>query len=218
MVCPKAVIVYAGFLFSALTVLGWSANLFGSKVKALGFTLLLKGIMMASTAAWVTPIALTYLVLINAAASGCRLALRDTAAPGVDWSSNLARAIAAAAAATAARAKKPIRARHQRRMRSGATTPRLAVVARLLSLPPVARYFPDARYPGVLIAHAPLSERHVDLRRDQAAVKHALRPVHEGEDSHQPRRRVGDGGQSRIHRPPLVSPATTAVALVATAA
>jgi len=98
-------------------------------VKALGFTLLLEGIMMASSAAWLTAIALTYLVLINAAANGCRLALRDTVAPGVDWSSNLGRAIAAAAVATAARAKKPIRARRQRRMRSGATTPRLAVVA-----------------------------------------------------------------------------------------
>jgi hypothetical protein len=42
--CPKAVIVYAGLLFSALTVLGWSANMFGSKAKALGFTLLLEGI------------------------------------------------------------------------------------------------------------------------------------------------------------------------------
>lgn len=127
--CPKAVIVYAGLLFSALTVLGWSANMFGSKVKALGFTLLLEGIMMASSAAWLTAIALTYLVLINAAANGCRLALRDTVAPGGDWSLNLARAIAAAAAATAARAKKPIRARRQRRMASRATTPRLAVVA-----------------------------------------------------------------------------------------
>lgn len=127
--CPKAVIVYAGLLFSALTVLGWSANMFGSKLKALGFTLLLEGIMMASSAAWLTAIALTYLVLINAAANGCRLALRDTVAPGVDWSSNLARAIAAAAAATAARAKRPIRARRQRRTASRATTPRLAVVA-----------------------------------------------------------------------------------------
>jgi hypothetical protein len=127
--CPKAVIVYAGLLFSALTVLGWSANMFGSKVKALGFTLLLEGIMMASNAAWLTAIALTYLVLINAAANGCRLALRDTATPGVDWSSNLARAIATAAAATAVRAKKPIRSRRQRRTGSRATTPRLAVVA-----------------------------------------------------------------------------------------
>jgi hypothetical protein len=103
--CPKAMIVYAGLLFSALTVLGWSTNMFGSKAKALGFTLLLEGIMMASSAAWLTAIALTYLVLINAVANGCRLALRDID-PDVtdvtDWASNLGRTIAAAAGATAA--------------------------------------------------------------------------------------------------------------------
>jgi hypothetical protein len=40
--CPKAAIVYAGLLFSALTVLGWSSDMFGSKVKAIGFTALLE--------------------------------------------------------------------------------------------------------------------------------------------------------------------------------
>jgi hypothetical protein len=107
--CPKAMIVYAGLLFSALTVLGWSTNMFGSKAKALGFTLLLEGLMMASSAAWLTAIALTYLVLINAVANGCRLALRDVepAATGVtDWASNLGRALAAAAGATAAAIKR----------------------------------------------------------------------------------------------------------------
>jgi hypothetical protein len=126
--CPKALIVYAGLLFSALTVLGWSSNMFGSKAKALGFTLLLEGIMMASNAAWLTAIALTYLVLINAVANGCRLALRDADLVAVDWSSNLGRAIAAAAAATAARTKKPTRARPQRRTSTRKTQPRLVLV------------------------------------------------------------------------------------------
>src|SRR3954466_10590640 len=92
--CPKALIVYAGLLFSALTVLGWSTNMFGSKAKALGFTLLLEGIMMTSSAGWLTAIALTYLVLINAVANGCRLALRDGDLASIDWASNLAHAIA----------------------------------------------------------------------------------------------------------------------------
>lgn len=127
-VCPKAVIVYAGLLFSALTVLGWSSNMFGSRAKAIGFTLLLEGIMMASSAAWLTAIALTYLVLINAAANGCRLALRDTAPAGVDWPSNLALAIASAAAGTAARTKRSLRARRPRRTGSRVTKPRLEVV------------------------------------------------------------------------------------------
>lgn len=126
--CPKAVIVYAGLLFSALTVLGWSSNMFGSRAKAIGFTLLLEGIMMASSAAWLTAIALTYLVLINAAANGCRLALRDTAPTRVDWPSNLALAIASAAAGAAARAKRSIRERRPRRTGSRATKPRLEVV------------------------------------------------------------------------------------------
>jgi hypothetical protein len=107
--CPKAMIVYAGLLFSALTVLGWSTNMFGSKAKALGFTLLLEGIMMTSSAAWLTAIALTYLVLINAVANGCRLALRDAEPVVTDWASNLGRAIAAAAAAGAATAAVTLR-------------------------------------------------------------------------------------------------------------
>src|SRR4051812_42704693 len=137
--CPKAMIVYAGLLFSALTVLGWSTNMFGSKSKALGFTLLLEGIMMTSSAAWLTAIALTYLVLINAVANGCRLALRDAdtigADPigvgpiGVDWPSNVAQTIAVAAGATAARAKKPTRARGGRRSEAGGTQPQLALVS-----------------------------------------------------------------------------------------
>ncbi|HEX8107092.1 MAG TPA: hypothetical protein VF516_05150 [Kofleriaceae bacterium] len=127
--CPKAMIVYAGLLFSALTVLGWSTNMFGARAKALGFTLLLEGIMMTSSAGWLTAIALTYLVLINAVANGCRLALRDGEPAGIDWPSNLAQAIAVAAGATAAQSKKPTRARRSRRTGSRKTQPRLAVAA-----------------------------------------------------------------------------------------
>jgi len=137
--CPKAMIVYAGLLFSALTVLGWSTNMFGSKSKALGFTLLLEGIMMTSSAAWLTAIALTYLVLINAVANGCRLALRDAdpigADPigvgpiGVDWPANLAQTIAVAAGATAALAKKPTKARRRRRAEARRAQPQLALVS-----------------------------------------------------------------------------------------
>jgi hypothetical protein len=120
--------------------------------------LLLEGIMMTSNAAWLTAIALAYLVLINAVANGCGLALRDvdpavtdwasnlgraiaavagaTAVKlrsrdhvGVDWSANLGQAIAAAAGATVAVAKKPTRARRRRRTDVRKTQPRLALVA-----------------------------------------------------------------------------------------
>jgi hypothetical protein len=127
--CPKAAIVYAGLLFSALTVLAWSSDMFGSKAKAIGFTALLEGIMMTADAGWLAAIALGYLVAINAVANGCRLALRDTTSASADWPANLARAIATAAAGTATRARKPARPARPRRTRSRRTTPRSAVVA-----------------------------------------------------------------------------------------
>lgn len=127
--CPKAAIVYAGLLFSALTVLGWSSDMFGSKAKAIGFTALLEGIMMTADAGWLSAIALCYLVAINAVANGCRLALRDTTSTSADWPANLARSIATAAAGTATRARKPARPARPRRTRSRRTTPRPAVVA-----------------------------------------------------------------------------------------
>ena len=52
--CPKAGIVYAGLLFSAFTVLGWSSDMFGSRGKAIGFTALLEGIMMTADAGWLS--------------------------------------------------------------------------------------------------------------------------------------------------------------------
>ena len=128
--CPKAAIVYAGLVFSALTVLGWSSDMFGSRLKAIGFTALLEGIMMTADAGWLSAITLGYLVVINAVANGCRLAMRDTTTTTVDWPANLARAIAAAAAGTATQPKKPARTRaaRPRRARQRTTTPRLAAV------------------------------------------------------------------------------------------
>jgi hypothetical protein len=129
--CPKAAIVYAGLVFSALTVLGWSSDMFGSKAKALGFTALLEGIMMNADASSRSAIALGYLVAINAVANGCRLALRDgttTTTSRVDWAENLARSIASAAAG-ATRARKPLERRardadvHALRRRSSPRSP-----------------------------------------------------------------------------------------------
>jgi hypothetical protein len=125
--CPKAAIVYAGLLFSALTVLGWSTDMFGSKVKAIGFTALLEGIMMTADAGWLSAIALGYLVAINAVANGCRLALRDVTA-SVNWPANLARSIGAAAAGAATRSRKPARTARTRRARPRTTTPRLTAM------------------------------------------------------------------------------------------
>jgi hypothetical protein len=126
--CPKAVIVYAGLLFSALTVLGWSSDMFGSRAKAIGFTALLEGIMMTADAGWLSAIALCYLVAINAVANGCRLALRDnhSTAEMVGWPANLARGLATAAAAAAVRARNPERTARPRRARSRKVAPKPA--------------------------------------------------------------------------------------------
>jgi hypothetical protein len=114
-------------LFSALTVLGWSSDMFGSRVKAIGFTALLEGIMMTADAGWLSAIALCYLVAINAVANGCRLAMRDSTTR-VDWASNLARSIAAAAAGTATLATKPARRARHRRVRPRTAKHRLTAV------------------------------------------------------------------------------------------
>ena len=166
--CPKAVIVYAGLLFSALTVLDWSANMFGSRVKALGFTLLLEGIMMASSAAWLTAIALTYLVLINAAANGCRLACAIPSPRGLTgprtWGER-----------SPLRRQRPQRvprsrsehvangARVQARQRPGSRW-----LPRSLNL---CRWLPSGRTRSRrAYGSRTLPARHVDLRRDQAAI------------------------------------------------
>jgi len=74
--------------------------------------------------------ALGYLVMINAVANGCRLALRDTTTTtaDIDWVSNLARSIAAAATGTAARPRKPERRARSRRARQRAVVTQRAVL------------------------------------------------------------------------------------------
>lgn len=75
--CPKALLVYAGLLFSALTVLSWSRDVFGSFAKAVGFTALVEGMMVCADSQALTAAALVLLVVVNAVANGCRLAVRD---------------------------------------------------------------------------------------------------------------------------------------------
>lgn len=72
---PKALIVLGGLAFSALTVFRWGRLAFGSAVKALGFVVLAEGVMTFSSTAWLSVVALGYLVLINAIATGCTIAL-----------------------------------------------------------------------------------------------------------------------------------------------
>jgi len=66
-------LVGGGLLFSALTVYQWGKLAFASPWKALGFTLLLEGVLTCAATPWLTWGALCYLAAINATATGVRL-------------------------------------------------------------------------------------------------------------------------------------------------
>jgi len=70
-------LVIGGLVYSAKTVWQWGLLAFNCKYKATGFVLLVEGVMVLSHIRWLGVIALAYLVLINAVATGCALALRD---------------------------------------------------------------------------------------------------------------------------------------------
>jgi len=66
-------LVVGGLLFSALTVYQWARLAFGSGAKALGFAVLLEGVLTFAHTPWLGVGALVYLVAINATATGVRL-------------------------------------------------------------------------------------------------------------------------------------------------
>ena len=70
-------LVIGGLVYSAKTVFQWGRMAFNDTAKALGFVLLIEGVMVTSKTGWLALAALAYLVSINAVATGCLLALRD---------------------------------------------------------------------------------------------------------------------------------------------
>lgn len=70
----SAALVLGGLLFSAKTVYQWGELALSSKVKAVGFTILLEGVMTTSSQEWLSITALVYLCAINAIATGVTLA------------------------------------------------------------------------------------------------------------------------------------------------
>jgi hypothetical protein len=66
-------LVLGGLVFSALTVYQWGKLAFSSGWKALGFAVLLEGVLTCSQTAWLSVGALAYLVAINGIATGCTL-------------------------------------------------------------------------------------------------------------------------------------------------
>jgi hypothetical protein len=77
-----AYIVAGGLLYSAKTVYAWGKLAFHTGAKALGFVVLLEGVMILSHTPWLTMMALAYLVVINGVATGCNLALPRPQQPG----------------------------------------------------------------------------------------------------------------------------------------
>jgi hypothetical protein len=72
---PKSLLVLGGLIFSFFTVFKWGQNAFSSKLKALGFVVLIEGTMVFSKITWLSIIALVFLVVINGTATGVNLAL-----------------------------------------------------------------------------------------------------------------------------------------------
>lgn len=81
---PRAVLVLGGLLFSLRTVYAWGRLAFAESAKALGFCVLVEGVMVTAQTEWLAFAALAYLVAINGIATGCRLALDGRSNPELD--------------------------------------------------------------------------------------------------------------------------------------
>ncbi len=69
-----------GLCYSAPTVFEWAREAMGSKLKAIGFVVLLEGVMVSADVLglhWLGLVCLGYLIVINAAATACRFAFGD---------------------------------------------------------------------------------------------------------------------------------------------
>ena len=118
---PKAMIVAGGLLYSASTVYQWGRLAFSSWEKALGFTVLLEGVMTLSDQMWLSGLALGYLCLINAIATGVTLA-RGAAVVADPFAAEPA-TTPAVPSAQPRQEKKPKRPSRERRLRVVANEP-----------------------------------------------------------------------------------------------
>jgi VIT1/CCC1 family predicted Fe2+/Mn2+ transporter len=66
-------LVLGGLAYSAKTVWQWGTVAFQNAFKALGFVVLLEGVMVTSHILWLSIAALVYLMAINGIATGCNL-------------------------------------------------------------------------------------------------------------------------------------------------
>jgi hypothetical protein len=73
---PLSILVFGALLFSVPTVYEWCKTAFNSSVKAIGFVVLLEGVMVFSNIHWLGVAALTLLIAVNGIQSACNLAIR----------------------------------------------------------------------------------------------------------------------------------------------
>lgn len=71
-----SLLVAGALLFSAPTVYEWCMAAFNNRAKAVGFVVLLEGVMIFSKIHWLGVSAVVLLVAINGIQSGCNLAIR----------------------------------------------------------------------------------------------------------------------------------------------
>lgn len=70
---PKTLLVLGGLVYSAKTVVEWARHVFKDTTKALGFAVLLEGVMSLSSTQWLAFAALGTLALINTVAASYSL-------------------------------------------------------------------------------------------------------------------------------------------------
>lgn len=70
---PKSLLVVGGLVYSAKTVVEWARYVFKDATKAVGFAVLLEGVMSLSSTQWLAFAALGTLALINTVAASYSL-------------------------------------------------------------------------------------------------------------------------------------------------
>ena len=78
-------LVFGGLIFSAKTVFAWGKDAFRDSYKALGFILLIEGVMVFSNIHWINLLSLSILIGINAISTGANLVLKPQKKPS--WES-----------------------------------------------------------------------------------------------------------------------------------
>jgi hypothetical protein len=76
-----SLLVIGGLAFSAKTVFKWGKDAFRDAYKALGFILLIEGVMVFSDIRWINLLSLSILIGINAVSTGANLVLKPQTKP-----------------------------------------------------------------------------------------------------------------------------------------